>query len=123
MPQVASVLRWEAIINDAIGALMAVLAEIFLVLHGSHEANSLALSGIIALIVATLGGYLLARGIAKAFVSGYVPDYLKSPILLAAVLIAFSLTNLIMEEGGLLTVTVMGITGHPVLQASQILPL
>lgn len=111
VPQVASVLRWEAIINDAIGALMAVMAfEIFLVLHGSHEADSLALSGILALVMATLGGYLLARAIAKAFIAGFVPEYLKSPILLAAVLIAFSLTNLIMEEGGLLTVTVMGIT-------------
>lgn len=110
-PQVGSVLRWEAIINDAIGALMAVIAfEIFLVMHGSHQAENLALSAVFALFVAGLGGWALATFIAKAFVSGMVPDYLKSPILLATVLGAFAFTNTIMEEAGLLTVTVMGIT-------------
>jgi hypothetical protein len=38
-----------------------------------------------------------------------VPEYLKAPVLLVAVIGAFVLSNLIQEETGLLTVTVMGV--------------
>ena len=107
----ASILRWEAIVNDAIGALFAVLAfETFLVLHGSHEAEDLVMRVIIAAIVAVGGGIIAGRTIAWSFIRGHVPEYLKSPILFASVLAAFALTNMILEEAGLLTVTVMGIT-------------
>ncbi|PHP67575.1 sodium:proton exchanger [Zhengella mangrovi] len=107
----ASLLRWEAIVNDAIGALFAVVAfEIFLVLHGSHQANTLIVSVITAFVAAVAGGIIVGRFIAWTFIRGLVPEYLKAPILFAAVLIAFVATNLILEEAGLLTVTVMGIT-------------
>lgn len=106
----ASLLRWEAIVNDAVGALFAVIAfETFLVVHGSHDPTSLVVSLVLAALVAVGGGYAAGSGIAWAFSRGLVPEYLKAPLLLAAVLAAHALTNLILEEAGLLTVTVMGI--------------
>ncbi|MEL6966382.1 MAG: sodium:proton antiporter [Pseudomonadota bacterium] len=107
----ASLLRWEAIVNDPIGAICAVLAfEIYLVIHGSHDGASLALAVAGAIAIGIVGGFLLGRAIAWAFVNGHVPEFLKSPVLLASVLGAFAVSDLILEESGLLTVTVMGIT-------------
>lgn len=107
----ASLLRWEAIVNDAIGALFAVVAfELFLVFHGTHHADRLALSVLVAFVAAIAGGIFFGRFIAWLFIRGHVPEYLKAPVIFAAVLAAFVATNLILEEAGLLTVTVMGIT-------------
>lgn len=106
----ASLLKWEAIVNDPIGALFAVVAfEVILVLIGQHQGGGLAYVVAAAFVVAVAGGYLAARAIHWAFVRGVVPEFLKAPILLATVLLAYALTNLVLEEAGLLTVTVMGI--------------
>lgn len=107
----ASILRWEAIVNDPIGALFAVIAfETYLVLNAGHEAENLILNVILAIIIAIPGGFLAGRFLSWVFARGEAPEYLKAPILLVAVVGMNSLTNLVLEEGGLLTVTVMGIT-------------
>lgn len=106
----ASLLKWEAIVNDPIGALFAVVAfEVVLVLIGQHRGGGLAYVVAAAFVFAVAGGFAAARAIQWAFVRGHVPEYLKAPILLASVLLAYALTNLVLEEAGLLTVTVMGI--------------
>lgn len=106
----ASILKWEAIVNDPIGALFAVVSfEAILVMMGAHPAGGLAYVVAAAFIVAVLGGFAAARLVHWAFVRGYVPEFLKAPVLLASVLLAYALTNLVLEEAGLLTVTVMGI--------------
>ncbi|TCD15224.1 cation:proton antiporter [Oricola cellulosilytica] len=107
----ASLLRWEAIVNDPIGALFAVISfEVFLVLHGSHGADSVFLNIAIAFVFAVAGGFAAGRALVWAFIRGHVPEYLKAPVLLASVIAIFSASNLILEESGLLTVTIMGIT-------------
>ncbi|MER0239992.1 sodium:proton antiporter [Fulvimarina sp. MAC8] len=107
----ASILRWEAIVNDPLGALFAVMAfEGYLVLHGSHEAEGLAFSLVIALLIAIGGGIVAGRALGWLFTRGHSPEYLKAPILFAAVVAMNALTNMVLEEAGLLTVTVMGIT-------------
>ncbi|EFL90826.1 sodium:proton antiporter [Ahrensia sp. R2A130] len=110
-PRPASLLRWEAIVNDPIGALFAVLAfQVYLVLYGDLGGYTLAGMVVLGAIVAVGGGLLLGRAMASVFARGLVPDFLKAPVLLAVVLLAFSVSNLILEESGLLTVTIMGIT-------------
>lgn len=105
-----SVLRWEAIIVDPIGALFAVIAfEAILALSGGHPAMTVALQVAAALLVGVIGGYILTRILAVAFSRGLVPDYLKSPIILVAALVGYAATDLVLAEAGLVTVTVMGI--------------
>jgi NhaP-type Na+/H+ or K+/H+ antiporter len=106
----ASLLRWEAIVNDPIGALFAVVAfEIILVYIGLHEADNLILllgGGFIAAIGL---GFAAAKLIVWSFVRGHVPEFLKAPVLLASVVSVYAATNSVLEESGLLTVTVMGV--------------
>ncbi|MBO6637352.1 MAG: sodium:proton antiporter [Roseitalea sp.] len=106
-----AVLRWEAIINDPIGALYAVVAfEVFLVWQGATSAGQIVIDILVAFAFAIGAGYGLGRALAWAFARGHVPDYLKAPILFATVITLFAVSNLLLEESGLLTVTIMGIT-------------
>lgn len=106
----ASFLKWEGIVNDPIGALLAVLVFQFLVFSGSGSGWSETTSSILTalgagLVGGGLGGWLTAR----AFQVGLVPEYLKSPVMLGFVLVVYALSNLMQEEAGLLSVTVMGV--------------
>lgn len=106
----ASLLRWEAIIADPIGALFAIVAYETTVALAEGEALAeiaIRLGG--AVIFGGLIAFVLARAIGFAFVRGLVPEFLKAPILLVAVVASFAATNLILEEAGLLTVTIMGV--------------
>ncbi|MEO1494354.1 MAG: sodium:proton antiporter [Pseudomonadota bacterium] len=109
-PRTASTLRWEAIVNDPVGALFAVLAfEVVVAMAGDHlvgAAGHLAL-GITA---ASLAGYLAGRVLTRAFRRGQVPEYMKAPVLFAGVLGIYAATDWVLHESGLLAVTVMGIT-------------
>lgn len=106
-----AILKWEAIVNDPLGALCAVITYEYLrqAAGGATIAGSALRIGLAAL-ASGLIGYGMARAVAWAFPRGYVPEFLKAPVLLVAVLAAFVLSNLIQHETGLLTVTVMGIT-------------
>ncbi|SJZ63333.1 cation:proton antiporter [Consotaella salsifontis] len=107
----ASILRWEAIINDPIGALFAVIAfETLLVMGGAHEAENFIVSAIASGVFALVGGVAAGYGLSRLFARGHAPEYLKSPILFVTVLGMNAVTNLILHDSGLLTVTVMGVT-------------
>ncbi|MFN3675707.1 MAG: cation:proton antiporter [Sphingomonas pseudosanguinis] len=105
-----AILKWEAIVNDPFGALCAVITYEYL--RRVDEGGTL-ISVVIALlgaaVVSGLIGYGMARAIAWAFPRGHVPEYLKAPVLLVAVIGTFVLSNLVQQETGLLAVTVMGI--------------
>ena len=106
----ASLLRWEAIVNDPIGALFAVLSfEVIMVYIGLHQADNLAMLILFGFTLAIVGGWAAARLIVWSFVNGHVPEYLKAPVLLATVVAIYAATNMVLEEAGLLTVTVMGL--------------
>ncbi len=105
--KVSNLLRWEGIIIDPIGALLAVLVYEIITTQG-FEGHSLWLfvltigSGIaIGAVAAWLLGALLKRQ--------FIPEYLQSYATLALLLTAFSVSNAITHESGLLAVTVMGI--------------
>lgn len=112
-PRPNSILKWEGIVNDPIGALCAVLAyEYFRRLNEFPDASvfDVAPPLVIAAILAGLVGYAAARFIAWIFPRGAVPEYLKVPVLFIAVIGVFVLTNQIEHEAGLVAVTVMGVT-------------
>lgn len=108
----ASILKWEAIVNDPTGALCAVIAyEYFRKVAESPSASLVEVVPpmIIAVILSGLIGYAAARVIAWSFPRGLVPEFLKVPVLFTVVIGVFVLSNLIEHEAGLLAVTVMGI--------------
>ncbi len=106
----AQLLQWEAIINDPIGALAAVLAfELVLVMQAAETAGDAAWDMISGIILATVMGIAAGWAISAAFRQGRVPEYMKVPVLFAVLLGVFALSDHVLHESGLLAVTVMGI--------------
>jgi len=110
-PRAASLLRWEAIVNDPLGALFAVIAfETFMIVNGIHSSQTVLRDFLIMVVVAVPGTWLLGKGIVWAFINGQVPEFLKAPVLIAIVIALAAGANMIFKEAGLLAVTVLGIT-------------
>ncbi|WP_338466427.1 sodium:proton antiporter [Novosphingobium sp. ZN18A2] len=105
-----TILKWEGIVNDPVGALCAVLTYEYLrrSLEGGTLA-SVAVSLLVASLVAGGIGYAAARLMSWALPRGHIPEYLKSPVLLVMVIGVFVASNLIQQEAGLVAVTVMGV--------------
>lgn len=105
-----TVLKWEGIINDPIGALLAVLVFEFLV-STNEGASTGEVFGLLAFacIVAVAIGVVIGMVVAYVFPRGYVPEFLKVPTLFTAVLLCFGTAEAIEHETGLLAVTTMGI--------------
>ncbi|MEC7256227.1 MAG: cation:proton antiporter, partial [Pseudomonadota bacterium] len=107
----AALLQWEAIVNDPIGAMAAVLAfEIVVLRYSAAESTGVAafhlVSGIlIAILVGVAAGILVAW----AFRRGKVPEYMKVPVLFVMLLVVFTMPNALLHESGLLAVTAMGV--------------
>ncbi len=107
----AAILKWEGIVNDPVGALAAVFVYEVIRFTADGEPWFVALGWILG--AALIGGALgFAAGIAmaRAFRGGVVPEFLKAPLILAAVLTCFAVADAIAHETGLLAVTVFGIT-------------
>jgi NhaP-type Na+/H+ and K+/H+ antiporters len=106
----ASYLKWEGIINDPVGALLAVLVfQYFVFAGGNADAGA---QVFIDLGWAILISFVLGGGVAWvlgwAFNHTWVPEYLKAPLTFACVLVIYGLANEMFAEAGLLAVTVMG---------------
>lgn len=106
----AVLLQWEAIVNDPVGALAAVLAfEVVLVFQTSTTVEEALTTLAIGIVVATLVGIAAGWGIARSFSNGWVPEYMKVPVLFVSVLAAFAASDSLLHESGLLAVTIMGV--------------
>lgn len=108
-PAVASVLRWEGILIDPIGATLAVLIFEFIV---AGEGASIGHTLLNFLRIAAVGSLLgLAGGALVYFMLRlfWTPDYLRDVMVLALVVLVFAVSGSLAEESGLLAVTVMGV--------------
>jgi len=109
----AAFLKWEAIVNDPVGAILtAVVIEILVgVPHqaGEDPAVSLMLHLAVGVLVAGALGVGSALLVAWAFRSDLVPETLKAPVLLALALVAYVVPNLFMHEAGLIGATALGV--------------
>ena len=109
-PRPAAILKWEAIVNDPLGALCAVIAyEYFRLSADGATVIEVVPPMLIAAALSGLIGYVAARAIAWAFPRGAVPEFLKVPVLITAVIGVFVICNSIEHEAGLIAVTVMGV--------------
>lgn len=106
----AAYLKWEGIVNDPLGALLAVLVFQFFIFQGTGSGWEEVVAGLgLAMLTGLLLGGAVGWAISRAIRAGLVPEYLKSPVLLGLVLVVYTLSNLVQHEAGLLTVTIMGI--------------
>ncbi|WP_174614996.1 cation:proton antiporter [Virgibacillus ihumii] len=107
----AKLLKWEGIIVDPIGALLAVFAfEIIAFITATDPNVSSLILFFAASIFAVILGWACGRGVGWMFETGHIPEFLKSPAVFIVVIFAFTLADEIEHETGLLAVTAMGMT-------------
>ncbi len=108
--ELSSILRWEGIVVDPIGAVLAVL--VFEAV-AAPDFTAAAQHAVIALARAALAGVALGAVAGLALVEllrhSRVPEYLHAALTLMLALAALTSANLIQDEAGLIAVTVMGI--------------
>lgn len=107
--RVGNVLKWEGILIDAIGAMVAVLVFEFLLI----ENRQVALPQTIVLflrfiltgsVVGAVAGWALALLLRRR----WVPDYLVNLVALGFVFLAFAVASALAPEAGLLATVLMG---------------
>jgi NhaP-type Na+/H+ or K+/H+ antiporter len=106
---VSSILKWEGILIDPIGALIAVLMYEFIRVEGGQDFTITALTefGKIILFGFTFG-FTFAHILALLIKRNVIPHYLLNVFTLATVLGVFVLADTFAHESGLLAVVVMG---------------
>ncbi len=110
---IAAILKWEGILIDPIGALVAILTFELILSSGAGE--EILASHTIASFFKTLilGGSI---GFSAAWIFYYfmridiIPEYLLNLFTLAWVLLIFILSDAFFKESGLLAVVIMGMT-------------
>ena len=106
---ISTVLKWEGILIDPIGALVAVLVFEFISVGGESGFTKTALLefGKI-LLFGTTFGFTFAHALAYAINKKLIPHYLLNVVSLSTVLLVFVESELFAHESGLLAVVVMG---------------
>lgn len=108
--RISNILKWEGIVIDPLGALLAVLVFEFVISAGEGGAlsHTFITFGSTLVLGAALGcgsGYLLG----SALRNRWLPQFLQNAGSLTFMLGVYALSNFLVLESGLLTVTVMGI--------------
>lgn len=108
--RISHIVKWEGILNDPVGAILAVLILETVLSGRLGSAPSTFLSGIaITLGVGVIGAVLGAFVLIFAMRHRWLPDFLHIPVTLTVVIALNSVSNLFQEEAGLVSVTLLGI--------------
>ncbi|MDC6365188.1 MULTISPECIES: cation:proton antiporter [Flavobacteriaceae] len=106
---VSAVLKWEGILIDPIGALVAVLVfEFISVGEGQAFTKTALIEFGKILLFGTTFGFTFAHALAFAIKKDFIPHYLLNVVSLSVVLLVFVESDLFAHESGLLAVVVMG---------------
>jgi len=107
---VSAVLKWEGILIDPIGALVAVLVFEFISVGEDQEYTKTALIefGKILLFGFTFG-FTFAHALAFAIKKNLIPHYLLNVASLSVVLLVYIESDVLANESGLLAVVIMGL--------------
>lgn len=106
---VSAVLRWEGILIDPLGALVAVLVFEFISVGEDQAYTKTALIEFGKIILFGFGlGFTFAHALAFIIKKDLVPHYLLNVVSLSMVLLVFVFADLLAHESGLLAVVVMG---------------
>ena len=106
---ISTVLKWEGILIDPIGALIAVLVYEFISVEGDSGFTKTAFIEFAKIITfGTLFGFSFAKALAICVNKKLVPHYLLNVVSLSVVLLVFVASDFFAHESGLLAVVVMG---------------
>ena len=106
---VSAVLKWEGILIDPIGALVAVLVFEFISVGEGQAFTQTALVEFGKIILfGTTFGFTFAHALAFAIKRDFIPHYLLNVVSLSTVLLVYVESDLFAHESGLLAVVVMG---------------
>ncbi len=105
-----TVLKWEGILIDPVGALVAILIYEFVVSGRPNEQFTFfALKGFVLTVLSGIFiGVLSAFILYNLLTKNWIPKYLRNVIVLAMVILTFSVSDMLHAESGLLAVTLLG---------------
>lgn len=106
-PASAALLKWEGILIDPVGALLAVV--VLEAVLGADSAGEIVARIAVTLIGGAVVGIVMAVLLAEAIRHHWVPDRLHNAVVLMAVVGAFVLADQLQSEAGLTATTIMGV--------------
>jgi len=108
--KVSDILKWEGIVIDPIGALLAVLVfEAILPGDGYITGGTVMISLGKTIFFGGIVGFAFAWLLILCIRKFWIPDFLQETVTLMMVISAFLIANLAQTESGLFAVTLMGI--------------
>ncbi len=108
--KLGSIAKWEGIVNDPIGAVLAALVYEAVAHPGTNAMAGGMLLSIAKTLVIGLGLGLASGWVVRELIRRYlVPDYLQNPVVLALVLVVYTISDWLQAESGLVSVTVLGV--------------
>ncbi len=106
---ISTVLKWEGILIDPIGALVAVLAfEFISVGKGEAYTQTALIEFLKILLFGFTFGFTFAHALAIAIKKRLIPHYLLNVASLSVVLLVYVMSDILAHESGLLAVVIMG---------------
>ena len=108
--KLGTILKWEGIIIDPIGAILVVLVFQGIITGGESQAISvvaltLVKSIFFGVVIGAIGALILLQMLKRY----WIPDFLQSIVSLAVVIATFTVSNYLQADSGLITVTLMGL--------------
>jgi NhaP-type Na+/H+ or K+/H+ antiporter len=109
--KINTILKWEGILIDPLGALIAVLVYEFI--KSSSNGNYYTLEALKDFFTTISIGFFIG-GIGALFIwyligKNKIPDYLRNVFTLGMVILVFTISDVLQKEAGLLATTIMGI--------------
>ncbi len=106
---VSAVLRWEGILIDPLGALVAVLVFEFISVGEGHSYTMTAFMEFGKILLFGFAfGFTFAHALMFSIKKKFIPHYLMNVVSLSVVLLVFVVSDAFAHESGLLAVVVMG---------------
>jgi NhaP-type Na+/H+ or K+/H+ antiporter len=108
--RIGNIAKWEGIMNDPIGAMLAVLVFQAILMGGAEGTTAAIFLGImktvfIGILTGVTGEILLVSSLKRY----WIPDYLQNPAALMLVVTVFTISEQFQIESGLFAVTMMGV--------------
>jgi NhaP-type Na+/H+ or K+/H+ antiporter len=110
LKRVGRILKWEGILIDPVGAILAVLVYEAITAGEIGEAGLVVFFGILkTILIGGIIGFGMAQLLIQLIRKFLIPDFLQEAVAFVIVIGAFVISNILQPESGLLTVTLMGL--------------